>query len=230
VIKIKKYNCYYNGKNGKYYVENSYPKKKKSHECCCEHDYKEDKSYECGCEHDYKEDKSYECGCKRDHKEDKSYECGCKRDHKEDIEKGKLVEFAYQNASPISNLPPGQGLPLPQTVAAVTLNKVKAGNVVSLNGLFHIDNDSPAVQDLVATIYRGIPTPGNLIYRKVIEIDAAEGVADDFTEVVVQFVDDNFRTTQENVTYTLVATQGSGTGLFLAGPITFTATEIKGPF
>jgi len=203
VIKIKKYNCYYNGKNGKYYVGNSYPKKKKSHDCCCEHD----------------------------HKEDKSYDCGCKRDHKEDNEKGKLVEFAYQNASPISNLPPGPGgLALPQTVAAVTLNKVKAGNVVSLNGLFHINNDSPAVQDLVATIYKGIPSPGNLIYRKVIEIDNAEGVDDDFTEVVVQFVDDNFRTTQENVTYTLVATQRTGTGLFLAGPITFTATEIKGPF
>lgn len=203
MIKIKKYNCYYNGKNGKYYVENSYPKKKKSHDCCCEHD----------------------------HKEDKSYDCGCKRDHKEDNEKGKLVEFAYQNASPISNLPPGPGgLPLPQTVAAVTLNTVKAGNVVSLNGLFHINNDSPAVQDLVAAIYRGIPSPGNLIYRKVIEIDNAEGVDDDFTEVVVQFVDDNFRTTQENVTYTLVATQRIGTGLFLAGPITFTATEIKGPF
>ena len=217
MIKIKKYNCYYNGKNGKYYVENSYPKKKKSHDCCCEHDHKEDKSYDCGCEHD--------------HKEDKSYDCGCKRDHKEDNEKGKLVEFAYQNASPISNLPPGPGgLPLPQTVAAVTLNKVKAGNVVSLNGLFHINNDSPTVQDLVAVIYRGIPSPGNLIYRKVIEIDKAENINDDFTEVVVQFVDDNFRTTQENVTYTLVAMQRLGTGLFLAGPITFTATEIKGPF
>ncbi|MGG1368242.1 hypothetical protein ABE322_20855 [Priestia megaterium] len=227
MIKIKKYKCHYNDEDDKYYVDNSYPQKKKkkkeSHDCCCDYDHKEDKeSYNWYCDHDHREDKeSHDCCCDHDHKKDKN----------KDKDKGKLVEFAYQNASPISNLPPGPGgLPLPQTVAAVTLNKVKAGNVVSLNGLFHINNDSPTVQDLVAVIYRGIPSPGNLIYRKVIEIDKAENINDDFTEVVVQFVDDNFRTTQENVTYTLVAMQRLGTGLFLAGPITFTATEIKGPF
>ncbi|MCM3774144.1 hypothetical protein M3225_27400 [Priestia aryabhattai] len=246
MIKIKKYKCHYNDEDGNYYVDNSYPQKKKkkkeSHDCCYDYDHKEDKeSYNWYCDHDHKEDKeSYNWYCDHDHKEDKdkeSHDCYCDHDHKEDKDKdknkdkGKLVEFAYQNASPISNLPPGPGgLALPQTVAAVTLNEVKAGNVVSLNGLFHINNDSPAVQDLVANIYRGIPSPGNLIYRKVIEIDKAEFVNDDFTEVVVQYVDDSFRTTQENVTYTLVATQRTGSGLFLAGPITFTATEIKGPF
>ncbi|USL45726.1 hypothetical protein [Priestia megaterium] len=193
MIKIKKYNCRYNDKDGKYYVDNSYPQKKKkgSHDWCCDHDHNEDKNKD----------------------------------------KGKLVEFAYQNASPISNPLPGPGgLPLPRTVAAVRLNEVKTGNVVSLNGLFHINNDSPAVQDLVASIYRGVEAPGNLIYRKVIEVDNAENVDDDFTEVVVQYVDDGVKTTQENVTYTLVAEQRTGTGLFLVGPITFTATEIKGPF
>ncbi|MFK7682039.1 hypothetical protein ACI3ER_28855 [Bacillus sp. Wb] len=188
VIIIKDYRSYYNAKDGMYYVDKSYPCKKKLHDHCC--------------------------------------------DHKSDKEKGKLVEFAYQNADPISNLPPGPGgQALPRIVATVRLNDVKAGNVVSLNGLFHINNDSALVQDLVASIYRGTPSPGNLIYRAVFEIDNAENVDDDFTQAVVQFVDDGIKSDQKNVTYTLFAEQRIGTnGLFLAGPITFTATEIKGSF
>ncbi|WP_050691713.1 hypothetical protein [Priestia megaterium] len=185
VIIIKNYRGYYNAKDGMYYVDKSYPCKKKSHEHCS--------------------------------------------GHKSDKEKGKLVEFAYQNADPISSLPPGSGgQALPRTVATVKLNDVKAGNVVSLNGLFHINNDSAVVQDLVASIYRGTPSPGNLIYRAVFEIDNAENVDDDFTQAVVQFVDDGIKSDQKNVTYTLFAEQRVGAnGLFLAGPITFTATEIK---
>ncbi|MBK0295972.1 MULTISPECIES: hypothetical protein [Priestia] len=185
VIIIKDYRSYYNAKDGMYYVDKSYPCKKKSHEHCS--------------------------------------------GHKSDKEKGKLVEFAYQNADPISSLPPGPGgQALPRTVATVKLNDVKAGNVVSLNGLFHINNDSAVVQDLVASIYRGTPSPGNLIYRAVFEIDNAENVDDDFTQAVVQFVDDSIKSDQKNVTYTLFAEQRVGAnGLFLAGPITFTATEIK---
>jgi hypothetical protein len=165
---------------------------------------------------------------------DKSYQESYKRKKKKtNREKGKLVEFDYENGSnPISPLVPGPGgLPLPQNVATVRLNEVKAGNVVYLNGLFHINNDNTtAPQDLRVSIHKGsTPTEGNLIYRKVIEIDVAQNIHDDVTEVSVQYVDDNFRSDQTNVTYILTATQAN-TGLFLLNPITFTAMEIKGPF
>ncbi|WP_187696012.1 hypothetical protein [Priestia megaterium] len=182
MIKIKKYYAHYNPKDGMYYVDKSYPYKKK----------------------------------------------------KSTREKGNLVEFDYANGSnPISPLVPGPGgLPLPQNVATVRLNEVKAGNVVYLNGLFHINNDNTTgPQDLVVSIHKGsTPTEGNLIYRKVIEIDVAQNIHDDITEVSVQYVDDNFRSNQTDVRYILTAAQRVGTGLFLLNPITFTAMEIKGPF
>lgn len=152
-----------------------------------------------------------------------------KKDHKKDS--SKLVEFAYQTADPITTLPLPLTFPLstqPQVIATATLKDVEKGNVVWLNGLYHVNNNSPEFADVFTRIYRGTISPGNLIYQSIVEIDAAD-VNDDATESVTQFVD-VIPADEENVTYYLTAQKGPGSAdlnVFAYGPITFTAAEIK---
>ncbi|WP_060665137.1 hypothetical protein [Bacillus sp. CHD6a] len=166
-------------------------------------------------EYDYKHDKKDQC---------KKHD---KKDRKKD--RSKLVEFAYEISNPIVTSIP-LTFPLstqPQVVATATLKDVEKGNVVWLNGLYHVNNNSPEFADLYTRIYRGTISPGNLIYQSIVEIDA-EG-NDDATESVTQFVD-VIPADAQNVTYFLTAQKGpfsEDLNVFAYGPITFTATEIK---
>ncbi|WP_226680194.1 hypothetical protein [Sutcliffiella horikoshii] len=163
-------------------------------------------------------------------KHDKKDHCDnyYKKDHKKD--RSKLVEFAYQTSDPITTLPLPLTFPLstqPQVVATATLKDVEKGNVVWLNGLYHVNNNSAEFADLYTRIYRGSISPGNLIYQSIVEIDA-EGDAD-ATEAVTQFVD-VIPADAKYVTYYLTAQKGPGSevlGVYAYGPITFTAAEIK---
>ncbi|TYS68879.1 hypothetical protein FZC76_08070 [Sutcliffiella horikoshii] len=140
------------------------------------------------------------------------------------------MEFAYETFDPITPLT----LPLnfslstqPQVIATATLKDVEKGNVVWLNGLYHVNNNSPEFADLITRIYRGNISPGNLIYQSIVEIDA-EGNAD-ATESVSQFVD-VIPGDAKDVTYYLTAQKGQFSedlNVFVYGPITFTAAEIK---
>lgn len=169
---------------------------------------------------------------KKDHceKHDKKDHCDKhdKKDHKK--ESSKLVEFAYQTFDPITPLELPLNFPLstqPQAIATVTLKDVEKGNVVWLNGLYHVNNNSPEFADVITRIYRGNISPGNLIYQSIVEIDA-EG-NDDATESVSQFVD-VLPADAKNVTYYLTAQKGQFSedlNVFAYGPITFTAAEIK---
>lgn len=151
-----------------------------------------------------------------------------KKDHKKD--RSKLVEFAYETADPIVTLPLPLTFPLsaqPQVIATATLKDVEKGNVVWLNGLYHVNNNSPEFADLFTRIYRGNISPGNLIYQSIVEIDA-EG-NDDATESVTQFVD-VIPADAKDVTYFLTSQKGpfsEDLNVFAYGPITFTAAEIK---
>lgn len=67
--------------------------------------------------------------------------------------------------------------------------------------------------------------PGNLIYQSVIWVDSED--QDDQTPVVVQSVDP-IENRDQDVTYILTAQETvEGASLFVYGPITFTAAEIK---
>ncbi|NMH75054.1 hypothetical protein HF078_18410 [Bacillus sp. RO2] len=151
-----------------------------------------------------------------------------KKDHKKN--RSKLVEFAYETADPIVTLPLPLTFPLsaqPQVIATATLKDVEKGNVVWLNGLYHVNNNSPEFADLFTRIYRGNISPGNLIYQSIVEIDA-EG-NDDATESVTQFVD-VIPADAKDVTYFLTSQKGpfsEDLNVFAYGPITFTAAEIK---
>ncbi len=151
-----------------------------------------------------------------------------KKDHKKDS--STLVEFAYQTFDPIVTTPLSLTFPLstqPQVIATATLKDVEKGNVVWLNGLYHVNNNSPEFADVFTRIYRGTISPANLIYQSIVEIDA-EG-NDDATESVTQFVD-VIPADAKNVTYYLTAQKGpfsDDLSVFAYGPITFTAAEIK---
>ncbi|WP_459501225.1 hypothetical protein [Bacillus sp. C1] len=151
--------------------------------------------------------------------------------------KGKLVDFDYKNLSPIAD-PNLDDIPIisplnaqtPFPIASVTLHNVEKGNVVWLNALYHVDNDTTSgsvrTADIVTAIYKNSIAESNLIWRSIVEIDAPEG--DDVSQIVAQFVD-KITATEPNVTYILTAQLGPQTPSAVAGvagPITFTASEI----
>ena len=80
-------------------------------------------------------------------------------------EASKLVEFKFdiQNSVNPTGEQPGTLLTAETTVADVTLDDVKAGNEVLLQGLFHVDNDSNAVQTLRVRIYKNAVAAANVI-------------------------------------------------------------------
>lgn len=150
----------------------------------------------------------------------------CKKERKQ---RAKLVGFAYDTAEPIVSAPVPTNFPLstqPQVLAGVTLRDVKPGNAVWLQGLYHANNNSAQVADLITRIYRNSISPSNLIYQSVVEIDA-EG-RDDVIESVSQFVD-IIPEGDDDVTYFLTAQKDpsqSALAVFVNGPFTFTAAEI----
>jgi hypothetical protein len=182
--------------------------------------------------YDYKKhDKKDHC---KKHDDDKKRPC---KKHDDDHDKkdkkkngSKLVEFAYQTFEPITSTPLPLNFPLstqPQVIATATLRNVEKGNVVWLNGLYHVNNNSPEFADVITRIYRGNISPANLIYQSIVEVDA-EG-NDDATESVTQFVD-VIPADGKETTYYLTAQKGQFSGdlnVFAYGPFTFTAAEIQ---
>ncbi|KWU53457.1 hypothetical protein AWW70_27505 [Bacillus mycoides] len=153
---------------------------------------------------------------------------GCNTDCDSNKKKSKLVGFAYDTSFSIINLPLSNSIVVSEeltTVAEVTLQHVKAGDLVWLNGLFHINNNSSTTQDLITAIYRVSGFNRKLIYQSIIEIDFEPH--DDVTQVVAQHVD-QIGSSQEEVSYILTVSTNSPTAiLFVNGPITFTAAEIS---
>lgn len=138
--------------------------------------------------------------------------------------KSKLVEFKFdiQNSVNPTGIQPNTPLTAETTVAEVALDDVKAGNIVLLNGLFYVDNDEAAREDLRVRIYKNSVAPANVIYDiPSIEIDAAD--RDDENQPIPVLHVDTIGADAANVSYILTA-QGI---LFLRGPITFTASEMK---
>lgn len=138
--------------------------------------------------------------------------------------KSKLVEFKFdiQNSVNSTGTQPNTPLTAETTVAEVTLDDVKAGNIVLLNGLFYVDNDEAAREDLRVRIYKNSIALANVIYDiPSIEIDAT--FRDDENQPIPVLHVDTIGADGTNVRYILTA-QGI---LFLRGPITFTASEMK---
>lgn len=184
-------------KKGYHHYEDDYYWDKKKHDYCCD-------------KHEYKK-----CDCKKKKKKKK-------KKHK------SLVDFAYHTLDP--NFYEDNLLELTEDVqvpvASVTLDKVKKGAVVWLNGVFGLDNDSLLSERTVfMRIYKGSPSvfvPGQEIYRARIEIDNA--LDDDNVLEPLSHVDKVYKY-EKNLTYT-VTLEATGDDVFLNGPVTFTAAVI----
>ncbi|QFT89987.1 hypothetical protein FIU87_15080 [Bacillus sp. THAF10] len=165
-----------------------------------------------------------------DKKEAKQHKWVDDKKCKKEKHSAKLVGFASDTADPIVSSPLPTNFPLttqPQVVAAVTLRDVKPGNPVWLQGLYHANNNSGVVADLITRIYRNSIAPSNLIYQSVVEIDSEN--RDDALASVSQFVD-IIPEGEEDATYLLTAQKDpeqDALAVFVNGPITFTAVEIK---
>lgn len=159
---------------------------------------------------------------KKHHKHDDK-----KHDQKKD--RANLTDFEFYTLPRNVNRPDRLELPRfrQEAVASLTLDKVKKGDVVWLNGVFGLDNDDPDdVATVIMRIYKGNPPvfiPGTEIYRAVIEID--DGGNDDQVVEPLAHVDTIHRD-EKNVTYT-VTLEVDEDPVFLNGPVTFTAAVIS---
>ncbi len=181
----------------------------------------------------YREKEMYEMSKKghldpcwhREKKHDKKCD---KHDHKKkDDHKKTLVDFAYDTLHP--NVEEDNRLELTPNVqvpvASVTLNKVKKGDIVWLNGVLGLDNDAIGERTVFIRIYNGGPSvfiPGQEIYRARVEID---GALDDDNVVEPLSHVDAIKHNDKHATYT-VTLEARGNAVFLNGPVTFTAALI----
>ncbi|WP_203248526.1 hypothetical protein [Sporosarcina beigongshangi] len=146
-------------------------------------------------------------------------------------EAGKLVEFAFDTQNSTDSLPVIATLLLntPTIVADVTLNGLAAGNLVWLNGIFHLSNETTSASIARIKIYKDSIVPANIIYNTLVEIDSAFTNDDDFNQIMTVMHVDSATTNKANAKYFLTAERiNAGANIVLSGPITFTAAEIKG--
>lgn len=182
------------------------------------------------CEHWKKHHHKWD-DCHYDHK------CCCKKGdkhHKKDKHKKRnkvdLVDFKFYTLDPNVRVDNRRRLPedMETPIASVTLDKIKKGDLVWLNGVFGLDQDETIFIDnrVDMRIYKGTPpvfTPGSEIYRARFEVEGESG-DDQVIEPLmhVDKIDEN----DTNVTYT-VTLEPLDTDLFLNGPVTFTAALIN---
>ncbi|WP_223700904.1 hypothetical protein [Sutcliffiella deserti] len=159
---------------------------------------------------------------------------GCCEDSKKKdskSKKGKLVDFAYDTEFPTNFGMPNTRLlvNIPTVIAEVSLDEVEAGNVIWLNGIFHVFNQTTTPQFCRIRMFRDSINSANLIYDSLVEIDDQAQLDDNFNQIMTSQYVDPVNADQTNRRYFLTAeTTSTASNMFVNGPITFTAAEIKG--
>ncbi|HEY4600915.1 MAG TPA: hypothetical protein VIG73_06505 [Cerasibacillus sp.] len=185
----------------------------------------------CSCDRCKKHHHKWDDCCKHDHK------CCCKKGKKHDgkdkhkkRDKADLLDFEFFTLDPNVRMDNNMRLPedMQTPVASVTLEQVRNGDLVWLNGVFGLDQDETIFIDnrVDMRIFKGNPpvfTPGSEIYRARFEV---EGEAGDDQVIEPLMHVDRITENANNVTYT-VTIEPLDTDLFLNGPITFTAALIN---
>lgn len=153
--------------------------------------------------------------------------CECQVRHNKGRSQTNIKDFKYYTLDPNVSVDNRLALPINvQTpVASVELGRIRRGDLVSLNGVFGLDNDAAGVATVIMRVHKGAPSvfiPGQEIYRAVIEIDV-EGSDDQVIEPLAHV--DTVGENAKNVTYT-VTIEPDENFVFLNGPVTFTATLV----
>lgn len=212
---------------------------KKKVECCCPRRemHKLDK-FCYGFENKWHDHRKFVCGCHKGHYDYCSSKkcrpkCHCHKDKRHDHKKKKkdkadLNDFEFYTLKPNVEQNNRKMLqPYQQTeVASVTIEKLRKGDLVWLNGVVGLDNDRIlSERTVIMRVFKGTPpvfTPGEEIYRAKFEID---NELDDDNVVEPLAHVDVVKQADKNVTYT-VTLQPFEEGVFLSGPVTFTAAVI----
>ncbi|WLV25598.1 hypothetical protein QR721_05165 [Aciduricibacillus chroicocephali] len=226
---------------------------KKHHECD-DHDHGKDKDkdeevYYCKCmkkkekkkhpvkkhEHKHYHMHEYKHHKKDDKKDDHKKDDHKKDDHKKDEHKkhrkvfADVVDFEYDQKKP-RNVYQENFVRLPRNiafpVAEVTMEEVKAGDLVWLNGVVALDNDEfigNTVTDIRIIKGNNFMT-GEEIYHSRIELNQDGEGDDDLSIEPFSHVDKNFESAK-NVKYTVTVTVNRD-DVFLPGPTTLTALQI----
>ena len=148
-------------------------------------------------------------------------------DHPKKPRKGKLKDFVYDVAIPQKHgpgtIPISNNCDNPTVVADVTVTDIKAGDVVSLSGLFHLANkeDCTAVADV--RIFVNDLDYENEIYRALIKIEDDD--EDNLAQISVQDVE-SFASDTGVAKYILTVCIKGNETVKLMHPITFTASLI----
>lgn len=160
-------------------------------------------------------------------KERDNSRCKCEHEKGHDKKDGAdVVGFDFDTFKPNKDQF-NQLLPedMPFQVAAVTLNNVKEGDLVWLNGVLGLENRSgDAGADVSIRIYKGNPpsfVSGQEIYKSDYDIDTR----DDETVAPLSHVD-VIKGNEKCVTYTLVLV-AEDDDIYLIGPKTFTGLQIR---
>ncbi len=167
----------------------------------------------------------------KDKKHDKKDKCHCDKHHhhQKDCKKNRadLRDFEYYVLDPNKFSEVDVEIPVGSEykTATVILDKVKKGDVVWLNGVVGLKNDSSLGDEdrILMRIYRGPNMiPGQEIYKAKVEIDSRGDdnfVVEPFSHV------DMIMDKEDNLMYTLTL-EADGENSFIKGPITFTAMAI----
>ncbi|WP_198508532.1 hypothetical protein [Bacillus xiapuensis] len=148
-----------------------------------------------------------------------------KEDHKR---RASFADFEFYTLTPNVSVDNRFELPVntETTVASVTVEQVKAGDLVWLNGVFGLDNDDNDPREIEMRVYKGTPPviiPGQEIYLARIDIDGEN----DGDQIVAPLAHvDEIAENDRNVTYT-VTVRPDGDEVYLNGPVTLTAALIK---
>ncbi|WP_431803442.1 hypothetical protein [Halobacillus andaensis] len=137
--------------------------------------------------------------------------------------RNNFVQFAYDNQDYSLQVP----IPFEDegVIATVLLDRLKAGNVVSLNGLLFVNNNSEEPGTVVARILRVTGDQEEIIYSIAVEIESEGG--DDFGQPIPLLYVDEMETDEETVAYGITVEKlDEDSELFVVGPATLTATEI----
>ncbi|MCI1930770.1 MAG: hypothetical protein LKJ13_03630 [Clostridia bacterium] len=153
------------------------------------------------------------------------------KDDKKPCGFGKLHDFIYFTANPqdstVNEVLISDNVNNPTVISQLTVTNIKKGDLIWLNGLFHIDNDKTEFITADVRIYENSIVSGQEIYKATIEID--EAYHDDLTQPIpVQDVK-YFSEYTSSITYILVVSivDTVDNDVFLNRPITFTASLIR---
>ncbi|MDP5275458.1 hypothetical protein [Chengkuizengella axinellae] len=141
------------------------------------------------------------------------------------FQQAETCQFEFDTSTAVE-IPISNDINTPTMVAKLTFDCLKPGDLVWLNGLFHVDNDNDTLDKIpfLQRIFKN--NDPNPIYSSNTDIE--EESNDDLFQILSQQAVDVITSLQRDVMYTLiVSVPMNADEVFLSGPIAFTGTLLR---